>query len=144
MKDEFSWSSDAWVLPSYQAEWRKSVKNGEMTLNAANAQYPAIKFHDYVLEVTARQVKADWHGFEFSNTLTGDSGFRCTFMIWNDLRHFGCGAIRQQTDFLNLRFGTLRDSRHPDINLYYNPCQDILVQLPYSGGKPTQTTGLPS
>jgi hypothetical protein len=90
IEDNFGFDTGAWKLATWQAEWRKSVKNGEMILTHASAQHQGIKFHDYVVEVQARQVEAGQHGIQFINTPwdSKNSGIYCKLTVG----HFGCSV----------------------------------------------------
>jgi hypothetical protein len=100
MGDNFGYDTGAWMLASWSAEWRKSIRNGEMILEKANVQYQGIKFHDYVVQVKTRQIAAGWHGIEFSNAPRDWElgGMGCTFMLWSENAFFGCGSVGEQTD----------------------------------------------
>jgi len=61
-------TSNAWEMRHGAAEWRKSVKNGELVLDSANVKNKLLTFYDYVAEVTVRYKGGnDWSGFQFSN-----------------------------------------------------------------------------
>jgi hypothetical protein len=105
IEDKFGFDTGAWVLAGWQADWRKSVKNGEMILTGGNVQHQGIKFHDYVIEVKARQVESGWHGIAFANyprdlrrPPPDQGGFNCSFKVFNTNAHFGCGILGEQTD----------------------------------------------
>ena len=104
IEDNFGWATDAWTLAGWQAEWRKSVKNGEMILTGGNAQHQGIKFHDYVIEVKARQVEAGQHGIEFMNTPWDSisSGIYCKLTVG----HFGC-SVKQPAFNKDVPFRTV-------------------------------------
>jgi hypothetical protein len=88
LKDDFFHDTGAWKI-HWQAEWRKSIRNGEMILTGGNIHYQGIKFHDYVVEVKARQVEAGIHGIEFTNTpRVSISGFYCKLTVG----HFFCSV----------------------------------------------------
>lgn len=88
LEDNFGWDTGAWKFHG-QAEWRKSIRNGEMILSGGNIQYQGIKFHDYAVEVKARQVEAGIHGIEFTNAPRDFiGGFYCKLTVG----HFYCSV----------------------------------------------------
>jgi hypothetical protein len=104
LKDDFSHDTNAWELHAWQAEWRKSIKDDEMVLMDAGAIYQGINFHDYVVAVSARQIKSGWHGIDFANypwhqpSSPEQIGFNCSFKVWGRNVHFGCGIYGEHTD----------------------------------------------
>jgi hypothetical protein len=59
IEDDFTTASSAWVLGGWCADWRKSVKDGEMVITGCPVQNTQITFHDYVLEIDSRPVNSD-------------------------------------------------------------------------------------
>lgn len=107
LEDHFGWATDAWVVPHFQAEWRKSVRNGEMIISGGNIRFQGVKFHDYVVEVKAREIRAGWYGIEFANYYpfqhppSGQGGISCSFQVLDTNVDFGCnlGFHEELTNF---------------------------------------------
>jgi hypothetical protein len=101
LEDNFGWDTGAWVVAPWGAEWRKSIKNGEIILSQVSVQYQGIKFHDYVVQVRVRRIEAGWHGIEFGNYPVhppSEVGFSCLFKVLGRNAHFSCSLAGKFTD----------------------------------------------
>jgi hypothetical protein len=117
LEDNFSHDTGAWIVPHFVAEWRKSIKGSEMIITGGVIRYQGINFHDYAVEVKAREIESGNHGIDFANYYpfqhppSGQGGISCNFQVWDTNTHFGC-SIDFHKEFININKEIIQSRVH--------------------------------